>query len=84
MKRTKKMISIIGVMCLIVNLLVANATGNETIDTEEMNLSNRIPILTLTPGNEIGQVGYGGSESIGYMGPNSFVVEKELFMFLMR
>ena len=65
MKRTKK----------IANILVVNAMGNLHIDTEKMNLSNRIPILTLTPGNGIGQVGYGGSELFGYTGPDSFVVE---------
>ena len=71
----KKMIAIICVICLIANILIVNAMGNLQIDAEEMNISNRIPILTLTPGNGIGQVGYGGSELFGYTGPDSFVVE---------
>jgi hypothetical protein len=58
-----------------VNLLTVQASGNLHINIGEMTTSNRIPILTLTPGSGEGQVGYGGSKQFGYTGPESFAVE---------
>lgn len=75
MKNLKRTIAIVCVLSLMVNLLIVNAAGELYLDTEEMVISNRIPILTLALGNGEGQVGYGGSEQVGYRGPSSFAVE---------
>jgi len=75
MKNMKKVISIICVLCLLMNLLISNAAGNLNMDMEEMAISNRKPILILTLGNGEGQVRYAGSEVLGYRGPSSFAIE---------
>ena len=82
MKNMKKVVSIICVLCLLMNLLISNAAGDLNMDTEEMVISNRVPVLTLTPGSGVGQVGYGGNESSGYAGPDSFAVENGIIYIL--
>lgn len=78
----KKIICVVCVVSLIANLIITNASGDMHIDTEEMTISNRVPILTITQGSEEGQVGYGGSEQFGYTGPESFVVENGVIFVL--
>ena len=74
-KKFKKMLSLICAVCLFVNLLMVHASGDMHMEMGTIEKSNRVPILTLTPGSGAGQVGYGGSEEFGYMGPDSFAVE---------
>ncbi|MBQ4563925.1 MAG: hypothetical protein IJA58_05540 [Lachnospiraceae bacterium] len=75
MKKSKKIIAIFCVICLSINLLLVHASDDLHMDTELLEFSNRIPILTLDIGGENGEVGYGGSEQFGYTGPASFAVE---------
>ena len=80
--KIKKLLSIICVICLLVNLLMVHASGDMHLEIGTIEIANRVPILTLTPGSGAGQVGYGGSEQFGYMGPDSFAVENGVIYIL--
>ena len=81
-KKFKKMLSLICAVCLFVNLLMVHASGDMHLEMGTIESSNRIPILTLTPGSGAGEVGYGGSEKFGYTGPDSFAVEDGVIYIL--
>ena len=59
MKKLKKWLGIICAMCLLVNLLMVHASGNLQIEMWTIASTNRVPVLTLSLGNESGQVRYG-------------------------
>ena len=81
MKKLKKMLSLVCVLCVLMDVLVAGAI-DEHIDADATIGSEKTPILVVTPGSGSGQVGYGGSEKFDYLGPESFVVEDGLVYIL--
>ena len=81
-RKLKKMLSIICMMCLLVNLLMVHASGDMHLEMGTIELSNRIPVLTLSVGSGAGQVGYGGIEASGYIGADSFAVEDGVIFIL--
>ena len=74
----KRWIALVCMLCVILSVVTAGAedvAGNNVNSLKASLQSNRSPLLVLTPGTDEGEVGYGGSEQFGYVGPDSFVVE---------